>query len=348
MKRLICWLLAALLWAAAPSARAEQKYSAVFFDLFDTVTTLTGYAESQQAFDQIASEAEAELTRLHRIFDPYHRYEGVPNVCLLNQTAAQAPVQVGEELFSVLLLMREWQPRLGSSVNIAMGSVLSLWHDARTQADADAGSAAIPDENALREAALHTELADVTLDADARTVYYKDSLLKLDLGAVAKGYAAQRMADWLAARMPSYLLSIGGNVCAGDPPMDGRAGWTVSIQDPAHAEDADAWQYSLALLCVHNVSVVTSGDYQRYYWVDGVRMHHIISPQTLMPAAENRSVTIICGDSAVADILSTALFILPYEQGRALADGLDGVEAVWQTASGDVLTTDGVDALKLP
>ena len=347
MKRAICAALLLCLLLSATPASAEAKYTTVFFELFDTVTTLTGYAQSQQAFDQIAADTKAELTRLHRIFDPYNAYEGVNNVCTLNQQAALAPVRVDDELFAVLAMMQAWQPKLQDSVNVAMGSVLLLWHDARQRAEADPAHAAAPDDAALQAAAQHMDMGDVVLDAKAQTVYFSDPFIKLDLGAVAKGYAAGRVADWLRSYMPSYLLSIGGNVCAGEPPRDGRAGWTVSVQDPAHAEDAEAWQYSLALLRARDLCVVTSGDYQRYYDVNGVRMHHIISQQTLYPARENRSVTILCADSAMADMLSTALFILPYEQGRALLDTIGGADAIWLTVSGELLFTDGAKALLL-
>lgn len=348
MRRLICLMLAMCLALLSACAEEPGRYSTVFFGLFDTVTTLTGYAPSQEAFDQIATEAREQLERLHQIFDQYNAYEGVANVWLLNQRAAQEPIAVSDELFAVLWLAQAWQPRLSGTVNVAMGSVLRLWHDERLRAESDPASARLPDADALEAAAVHCDIAAMVLDESAQTVFFVDPGLQLDLGAVAKGYAAEWLAEWLKPRMPSFLLGLGGNVRAGEPPLDGRDGWTVSIQDPAYAEDAEAWRHALALLCVSDLSVVTSGDYQRYYEVDGARLHHIISPQTLRPAGENRSVTILCRDSALADLLSTAVFILPYAQGRALVDSLPGVEAVWQTSQGEIYQTDGVAALQQP
>ena len=88
--------------------------------------------------------------------------------------------------------------------------------------------------------------------------------------------------------------------------------------------------------------MVTSGDYQRYYKVDGIMYHHLIDPETLMPAAHYRSVTVYVGDSGEADFLSTTLFLLPYEKSRKLADELESVEALWVFPDGSFKATEGM------
>lgn len=92
-------------------------------------------------------------------------------------------------------------------------------------------------------------------------------------------------------------------------------------------------------------SIVTSGDYQRYYEVDGKRYHHLIDPDTLQPGAYMHSVTVLCEDSALGDFLSTALFLTAYEEGRALVEATDGLEACWNLLDGTRYMTDGFAAV---
>ena len=124
------------------------------------------------------------------------------------------------------------------------------------------------------------------------------------------------------------LLNLGGNVCALGTRADGKP-WRINVQDP---DDASA---ALATVELSDASFVTSGGYQRYYTVDGVNYHHIIDPDTLMPAEYVKAVTVTHADSGLADAFSTALFNLPYEEGRALAEE-NGVSAVWELLDGRI------------
>lgn len=130
-----------------------------------------------------------------------------------------------------------------------------------------------------------------------------------------------------------YMLNVGGNVCTRGTKPDGSS-WNVAVQSPNMAED------NLCVVQLTGQSLVTSGDYQRSYTVDGKAYHHIIDPDTLMPGTYWRSVSILAGDSGVADALSTALFLLPLERGQALAKEF-GVEVMWVDADMNITQTDG-------
>lgn len=357
--RLLALLLCILLACSVLGGCAQvepQKYSTSFFDVFDTVITIIGYADSQETFDRVVGEAQQQFVRYHQVFDGYNAYDGVHNLYYVNQNAASGPVPAEPELMTLLAWIRDLQPSLEGRVNVAMGAVLRLWHDAREV------GVALPDEAALREAAGHVDMSQVILDEQAGTVYFADPELSLDLGAVAKGYTAERVAQWmLGSDMPSFIISAGGNVRCGQKPLDGRARWGVGIQDPGPIDGMAGTGY-MDVLYLTNLSVVTSGDYQRYYTVDGerdhhlndpdtlytvdgVRYHHLIDPDTLYPGRHMRAVTIVTQDSGLADALSTAVFLMPYEQGRAFVEALDGVEAYWVLLDGSVQCTDGLRAM---
>lgn len=338
--RVLCLLsvLCLLLGGCAPSGSAEkaQKYSAVFYDAFDTVTSVIGFADSQETFDRVFGQVREMFMHYHRIYDGYHGYEGINNLYYVNKNAAAGPVPAEPELIELLLYMKDLQPKLNGRVNIAMGSVLSYWHEMREEGEA------LPEKSLLEKLDAHTDFDDVIIDEAAGTVYFADPGLSLDVGAVAKGYATEIAAQWLlTSDMPSYIISAGGNIRCGRPPQDGRARWGVGIQDPDSSALPVA-NTTLDAVYLTDSSVVTSGDYQRYYTVDGVRYHHIIDPDTLFPSAFVRQITVVTRDSGYADALSTALFLMPYEEGRAFADGLEGVEAYWVLNDGTVCFTEGL------
>lgn len=320
-----------------------QKRTLYFFDTFDTMITIIGYTEDQDTFDRVTSQAKQRFTELHQLFDGYHEYEGIQNIYTLNRDACIKPVAVAPELMGLLIFAKEWQTKLHGTVNIALGSVLEIWHEYRLMGTEDEENAKLPPMEALQAAALHTDLGTVVFNLEESTVFFSDPDVRLDVGSVAKGYATELVAQMLlASDMPHFILNAGGNVRAGQPPQDGRAQWGVSIQDPEAALGTAAGDGPLEVLYGSNLSVVTSGDYQRFYTVNGVRYHHIISPQTLLPATENRAVSILCEDSGIADMLSTAVFILPYEEALALVESMDRVEALWVRANGEILMTDGM------
>ena len=330
MKRLL-WLIGALLLLSG-CGTGLQRYEATYWDVFDTVTTVSGYAAVQAEFDAAAREIHDALLEYHRLYNIYESYDGLRNLKTVNDQAGIGPVPVDERILSLLQFAQTAWTETGSRVNAAMGSVLALWHDAREQALEDPDRAALPDRSALEEAALHTDLSALELDLEAGTAFLTDPDMALDVGALAKGYAVEQVA---AAAPDHFLISVGGNVCATGPKPDGTP-WTVAVENP------DGGDF-LKLLYAEDRSVVTSGDYQRYFELDGVRYHHIIDPDTLEPAAYWRSVTVVAESSAAADCLSTALFTLPQAEGQQLLDQW-GAEALWIGRDGAQVMSPGFSA----
>lgn len=348
MKKLAAGLLFVLMltFSLLPASAEMTKYSSMYLDTFDTVIQLIGYAESEEVFSQQAEQMHQMYIYLHKLFDTYNSYEseGIVSIYTLNERAAKEPVAVDPILFSLLTFCKSNYALCQDQVNVAMGSVLSIWHDYRDAGLENPEAAQLPPMESLELGAAHTDIENLVLDSENMTVYFADPNLKLDVGAVAKGYATELVAKMLeSGPMPSFLISAGGNVRAGVKPQDGRKAWGVGIQDP----DGAVFGLSdyVEVLYLSNLSVVTSGDYQRFYTVDGTNYHHLIDPDTLMPATEFRSVSIITEDSGFADMLSTASFLMPYEQSRAFIESLDGVDAIWLFPDGSMQMTEGVMAI---
>jgi thiamine biosynthesis lipoprotein len=335
----LCVALALTLSGFSP---APKRFQAEFFGLFDTVTTLVGYAPDRESFTAVAEQARDMLREYHELYDIYNAYDGLNNLKTLNDTAAHAPVQVDARIIGLIEFARAMYEETGGAVNIAMGAVLRIWHEARMRGVDNPQDAAVPDMDALRRAADHTGFDDVIVDREASTVYFADPYLKLDVGAVAKGYAVEHLARRLEETgVRNLLISVGGNVRAvgGKPGGAREVPWYVSVADPQGGDD----------LCAVNVfssAVVSSGGYLRYFTVGGVEYHHIIDPETLMPARQYLGVTVRCRDSGLADALTTALFNMPLEKGYDFALGKQGVEALWVFPDGTVLSTPGFFAVE--
>lgn len=318
---------------AAPAS--YQKFSGTFFGSFDTITTVIGYAQDQATFDKAFQQVSDMFARYHQVFDGYNEYEGVNNLWYINEYAGKEPVKAEEELITLLLWLKENQPTTNGKVNVAMGKMLRVWHNYRTIGKE------LPPMDTLTEAYAHSDFDQVIINEAEGTVYYADPNILLDLGAVAKGYTVEIVAQkLLQSDMPSFIISAGGNVRSGEKPLDGRARWGVGIQDPALPST------NKDILYLTGLSAVTSGDYQRYYTVDGVNYHHLIDPVTLMPGAYMRSVTVVTEDSGLADLLSTTLFLMSVEEGKAyLKETYPEVNAYWVLENGSVHYTDGMAAM---
>jgi len=331
------WLLAALpLIACEPGAQRFTEYS---FDYFDTVTTVTGYAKTEEEFKRITADILAELGEYHRLFTIYDRYEGMENLCTVNELVdgEHRVVKVDARIMDLLVYAKEMHESTGGRMNIAMGSVLSIWHDYREAGLDEPWNAELPPMEALAEAAEHTNIDNMILDEENGTVFLSDPLMTLDVGAVAKGYAVEMVARSLEERgITGYVLNVGGNVRTVGT-KDGGEMWTAGIRNPEESEEIPY----VAYLSLAGESLVTSGSYQRYYTVDGKNYHHIIDAETLMPAEGYLSVSVVCADSADGDALSTALFCMTVEEGRALVRSMEGVEALWILPDGTQLQSDG-------
>ena len=330
-------ILCLLCGFAGCNATQKTRYSKQYLDYFDTVSLVVGYEENEEDFNKVCDFVEAELDRYNKLYDIYHKYEGVTNIYNINREGTEAPLAVESDLIAMLKFAKEMYTFTEGMTNIAMGSVLSIWHDYREEGIYDPANAKVPPMEDLRAAAEHCNIDDIVIDEENGTVFLADPKMSIDVGAVAKGYAVERIAQELIEMgICNYTLNIGGNIRTIGAKADGK-GWVAGIQNP----DIFSEDKFLLKVAIADTALVTSGTYQRYYYVGDVKYHHIIDPETLMPKNTFDSVSIITPDSGVADALSTACFNLSLEDGMALIASLENTEAMWVLSDGTQYYSEG-------
>ena len=337
LSALLALLFSALLLGGCARNAEPQRYSQVFLDVFDTVTTIVIYDTDEQHANATIEAIHQELLTYHQLYDIYHTYDGINNIATVNENAGIAPVKVDAKILDMIDYALSMDELTGGKMNIAMGSVLRIWQDYRDAGLENPDTAQLPPMSDLVAANAHATFDNVIIDRTAGTIYITDPETQLDVGAIGKGYAGQQIIASLRAEgVTNLLLSIGGNICAIGTRADGN-GWKVGIQDPY----SDG---NLCVVAVDGLNVVTSGTYERYYTVDGKQYHHIIDPSTLMPSVLYDSITVISSDSGLADALTTGLFSMPIEEGMALIERLPDTEAFWVQPDGTQRMSSGFSA----
>lgn len=309
--------------------------SRTFYEYFDTVGTLYDYKGlSRSEFNNLADRVENELRVYHELYDIYNEYDGLTNIATLNANAGKGAVKVDKKIIDLLTLSKELYTLTDGEMNIAMGAVLSIWHDCREEANKDQSKARVPSDAELKAAAVHTDINDLIIDKMSETVELCDPEMSLDVGAIAKGYAVEMVAKLIETEYGGgFVLDVGGNLrCIGTKP-DG-SGWTAGIRNP----DSSALETIVYKTEVKNAALVTSGSYERFYTVDGARYHHIINSESLCPENYYASVSVMTESSTLSDALSTALFNMEYEELKDFIAKSDGIFVVIVNKDGEVET----------
>lgn len=290
-------------------------------DIFamDTYITCQVLAEDHVLAEAGLAGVEEAFLEIDRLTN---RFDQASDVSAVNKNAGIAPVKVSEDVFVIVEIALEWSEQTEGAFNILIGSAMDLWRFGSE-------NPTVPTEENLAEALTKTDYHKIVLDAEQSTIYLSEKGMVMDLGGVAKGYATDKaVASLKKLGIKNALINAGGNVYAMGTKAD-RSPWKVGVQDPQNPKGI------AAVLAVSDTALVSSGDYQRYFEVDGIRYHHILDPATGYPARASAGTTVIMKSATVADILSTALFIKGPGKGIALAENLSQVEAAM------IITVDG-------
>lgn len=347
-KRIFVFCVALALFVSSFTSCAKtvtkRTQTKEYFNYFDTFCSLRIDNVNEEDFSVAADELEQLLCDYDALLDIYDSHGEITSLYDVNENAAMGAIKVDKRLFDAISFGLEAHNLTGGYCNIALGSVISLWHAEREAAKRDPKSAKLPDGELIAEALTHTDISKVVLDQEARTVEITDPSLSLDLGAVAKGYVGERACELLEfLGHESFLINLGGNVLAKGKSCK-NAYWSAAIEDPFD----DKTKADIPTVSLNGETLVTSGSYQRFYTVGDKNYSHIISHKDGMPPEYFVSVSIIAPymSSGFADALSTALFCIPLEDGRALIDSLDGIEAFWILPDGSTVKSEGFGGTK--
>lgn len=279
------------------------------------------YAADKDTAEKAAKSAFARVEELNRIMSDYLAES---ELMLLCKKAGGEPVAVSEDLFKVLKKADDIAKLTDGALDVSIGPVVRLWRKARR-------TGKLPDAEELKKALALVDFRKIQLDPNGRRVRLILMGMLLDLGAIAKGYAADAAVQALRRQgIRSALVAAGGDIAVSEPPP-GVNGWKIAIAGLKGPDDADNKH-----IWLKNAAVSTAGDLYQNVEIDGKRYSHIIDPKTGQGLLGRRSVTVIAPDGATADGLDTAICIIGIERGLKLLDAMDGVAGImyFETSQG--------------
>ncbi|MCI9434124.1 MAG: FAD:protein FMN transferase [Bacilli bacterium] len=297
----------------------------------DTVIDIKIYSNNENEANTIISEIEKIYKHYHELTDRYNKYDGINNVYIINNTKEIAQLDIDKDLYEILNYSVNWYYKSNGLFNINIGNLTDLWKKYRDN------KTGIPTNDELYRLS--------GLDIKHIVSYNDNKILtgnvNLDLGGIAKGYATEVVHHYLKSiGFERYLINAGGTVLAGINSEGNK--YKVGLQDPDNAsailKDGD----KEIKLNLSNAIITSSGGYERFYEFNGVRYHHILNPNTKMPANNMKSVSVITDDAMLGDVMSTTLFLMSVEDGQKFIENFDNVEAIWYTNDNKVIKSSGV------
>ncbi len=322
-------LAGALIAVTCRPVCAAENYAEDTRSLLHTVVTVKAYGKR-------ASEAlEAAYAEMKRVNDLLNNYDPKSEISAVNTHAGTGRVGISSETAAALKFAKHYGTVTGGAFDVTIGPLLRLWGFA---AEVPGLQGAEPDSRAIEDAreCVDFRAIEIVRTGDAGKTGYRAGLPRkgmwIDVGAFSKGYVADKgMAVFEKFGIHHALIAAGGTICTMGEKQDTASPWTIGIRHPRKD------QTFMTVLELKNMSVSTSGDYERFYRSRGKRRTHIIDPRTGRPVSHTQSVTVLAPDGRTSDALSTALFVLGAEKGTALVDSLEGVESLIVTSSGKIV-----------
>lgn len=296
--------------------------------LMDTLVSISVVSDTEDRALKAIEIAFKEIEKLDHLLNYFSEKSEVTQT---NRSAGITPIRVSHETLDIIEKALYASDKTGGAFDITIGPLISLW-------DFSGSPSKPPRDEIIRERVSLVNYRDLDVNRKASTVYLKKKGMSIDLGGIAKGYAADRAVNELKREgISAGLVAIAGDIKAFGLKPDGKA-WTVGIRNPRQKGKEDE---IMAVISLKDMAISTSGDYERYYIADGKRYHHLIDPHTGYPSYECRSVSVIAGDGVLTDSFSTGIFILGVKKGMKILEEM-GLDAVMVDNDGKIHTTKGL------
>lgn len=297
-----------------------------------TLVTITAVAENESIAQATVSSGFAEIRRLEELLSTWIPTSELSRV---NAAAGSAPVLVSPETLAVVQYSLQVAEMTDGGFNIAIGPAVEAWSVTDRQH--------IPTEAELQQLMPLVDLHGVHVDVGSRTISLERAGMRIDVGGIGKGYAADRAVEMMRkAGAIAGVVALSGDIKTFGRLLGGH-GFPVGIQHPRKEGAVLAW------IDLEDEAISTAGDYERYFERDGVHYHHILDPQTLQPARGCQSVTVIAREGVWADGLDTGIFVMGPERGMELVEHLADIEAIIVDADGRMLVSSGMkNRIRLP
>ena len=299
----------------------------------DTRVDLTLYEADKETSDQVVEAVFGEMERLENMIS---RTIPASELNMINQAAGKEWVKVDPELFFLLQKALEISALTDGAFDPTIAPVIELWGFGEDHPK-------VPADGDLQKYLQLVDYKLIELDENGCMVYLPVEGMKLDLGGIAKGFIVDRCLE--TGRMFSrqaFFINAGGDISMSGVKPSGEE-WVIAVQDPKVPETAESIDNIAVLRLEEEGSVVTSGDYQRYFEENGVRYFHILDPVNGKPARRLSSVTIVAKDAMTADALATAVFVLGKEKGIPLLESLPGIDGILVDPEGEIAYTSGLE-----
>jgi thiamine biosynthesis lipoprotein len=311
MRRHFCLIVAFLLVVASPGRAAELTRFTFTENHMGTQFKIVLYAPDQTTAEKAKRAAFERIAALDGIMSDYRPTSELMRLC---QKAGGDPVRVSDDLFTVLTRSQEVAQLSDGAFDVTVGPLVRLWRRARRTQQ-------LPSAEELAKAKELVGHGKVRLDGKAHTVQLAQAGMQLDLGGIAKGFAAdQALAVLKKHGCDRCLVAAGGDIAVSGPPPD-AVGWSVAIA-PLEGDKASR------TLLLHDAAVSTSGDAEQFVVIDGKRYSHIVDPKTGLGLLGRMSVTVVGPNGLTVDPLTKVPAVLGAEKGLVLIDKIDGVAAL--------------------